>query len=560
MKNINSTKGTQIMQALLFIFTAILPTIAKQNVPVAQRCTAKITDIPGQELFYPKTNNSAQTFRKSLYWDWTKIDPQSMTPEAIAQTFKERRKKIKNNDTEFLIGGAISAHQAEGNCTNNTYYLWEKAKKDDPACPSIQEESGIACDHWNRYKEDLDLVKNANLNTLRISVEWSKVQPRKPTQDDDGFDYAVLQHYDDLCEQAAQRGIKVVVTLHHYTDPIWFALEGGFEEQKNIHYFATFCSRVFEALNDKVHLWFTFNSPSGYSSRIYLTNVAPPSSFKKLDKKLVKNYKETNDKNFLIEALKKYKPKAKDMVTATSVLKNVALAHVQAYKAIKQCIGGQDSKIGILKNIHQVDPWNPANLLDKLTAFVPNELNDESLFNFFTTGTFRVRIPIPWFGKWVNTSYHHPDATKSLDFIGLNYYSHRFMHNVEKKMYPGEKMTGNENYTVYPEGLYRAIDTIYKRVAQPFDIPIYITENGIATDDDELRNEFLQKYTLVIAKAIEDGYPINGYIHWSLLDNFEWGNYNKHYGIYKVDFDTMERTLKPGSQHLVDLAKETFAA
>jgi beta-glucosidase/6-phospho-beta-glucosidase/beta-galactosidase len=210
---------------------------------------------------------------------------------------------------------------------------------------------------------------------------------------------------------------------------------------------------------------------------------------------------------------------------------------------------------GVSQNILQLDPWNWCNPLDQLGCSMAAKLQDNGFFDFFTNGTFSIYIPFK-----VSCSHTNPQAVGALDFIGLNYYSHMYMNMFKQVHGPAEEVTQNPNYVIYPEGLYRALTTINDKVAKPLNIPIYVTENGIATDDDAQRDQFLKRYLFAVSKAIEDGIPVKGYIHWSLLDNYEWGSYGKHYGIYKVDRQTQERTFKPGAAYLAACARKTFNA
>lgn len=434
-------------------------------------------------------------------WDWRHADWSTIKTEEA--TFPQ---------ADFLWGAATSAHQTEGHCTNNTWSRWEAEGHETGG--HCQEPSGIACDHWNRYKEDIQLLKKAGLNAYRFSIEWSKIEHREGE-----FSEAALQHYEDVCDELAKNNIKACVTLHHYTDPLWFADKGGFEKAENVHYFVEFCEKVIDRLHNKVHLWFTFNSPCGYAARGYQQGATPPGK--------------------------------KNMALMIEVYKNLLEAHVQTYRTLKPRYR-DGVKIGILKNIAQLDPYNPYNPLDKLACSIATGLLDTNFYGFFTTGTFSNWIP--WY------THSNPQAVGALDFIGLNYYSHIYMKNFGKALNPDEELTQNPNYSVYPEGLYRALTTINDNVAKPLHIPIYVTENGIATDDDTQRDRFLKRYLFAISKALEDGIPVKGYIHWSLLDNYEWGSYDKHYGIYTVDRQTQERTLKPGAQYLTDCASKTFNA
>lgn len=442
-------------------------------------------------------NTHATPEFQGLHWDWRNVDTSTL-----------------NFPKNFLWGFGSSAHQVEGNCTNNSWSRWEQGSFDDGQ-PHVTASSGIACDHWNRYEDDIALLEQTGAQAFRFSVEWSKIEPHEGV-----FDETVLDHYEDVCRKLCLNGLKPVITLHHYTDPVWFMDNGGFERQENIIYYVRFCQKVFQRLHPYVHMWLTFNSPSGYASKGYLNGTVPPGK--------------------------------KDMQAMAEVLKNMLEAHVQTYHTLKMLPGGSASRIGILKNIYQLDPWNYYNPLDHLAARIGNYLVNSSMYTFFTTGVFNVYIP----GK-VSVYHENNHATTSLDFIGLNYYSHAYMNCFKLSQDPDETKTQNPMYTLYPEGIYRAIKEIHKNIARPLNVPIYVTENGIATDDDDVRREHAQRYLYALSCAIEDGYDVRGYIHWALMDNYEWGTYDKHYGVYAVDFATQARTLKPGADYLLNVIAQT---
>lgn len=430
---------------------------------------------------------------KPLTWNWE----------------TEQTRKPLSFPQHFLWGAATSAHQVEGNCTNNTWYAWEHSV-DEQGQPRVPQKSGIACDHWNKYKEDIKLLKAMGANAYRFSIEWSKIEPKEGE-----FDAAVLQHYKDVCDELRRNGIKPCINLHHYTDPLWFAQKGGFEKKENVIYFVRYAQHVINALHHPDAMWFTFNSPDGYAANGWLTGRNPPAK--------------------------------KDMQLCGTVYANVLEAHVQTYRKTK--VAHPDARIGILKNMFQLDPWNPLNPLDQLACSMGTKVTDTGFFEFFNKGVFELSIPLK-----ADVRHENKQAIGALDFIGINYYCHGYMKNFELTRDPKETPTDNPLYTIYPEGLYRAIKEVSKKVAQPLNIPMYITENGIATTDDAKRDEFLRKYLHALSKAIKDGYDVRGYIHWSLMDNYEWGCYDKKYGIYAVDFNSrdLKRTLKPGSTFLLD--------
>jgi len=436
-----------------------------------------------------------------LRWDWSAIN-------VYAIDFPQ----------SFIFGVGTSSYQVEGDCTNNQWCEHECTTCDENGALHMPEPSGKACDHWNRYKEDVQLIKNINANAYRLSIEWSKVEPQEGV-----FDEAALQHYVDVCDALRAKGIKIMITIYHYTIPIWFARKGGFEKEQNIKDYVRFAAKMFETLHDKVDLWLTFNSPVGYALPSYYQGLKPP-----------------------------YK---KNMKLAIEVLKNVLEAHVQAYKKLKSMPGGQQSRIGILKNIYQLDPVSKWDILARLWAYMGNKVANKTVYRFFTTGTFSVNIPFK-----IHVKHKNMDAPQSLDFIGLSYYSHAGVKGTKIAAYPGETATLNKRYTIYPEGFYRAIKELSNKVAKKLNIPIYVTENGIAAVQEQDRDLFLKRYIYAMSQAIADGHDVRGYFHWSLMDNYEWGKYTKRYGLYHVDFGTQKRTLKPSAQHFVDVATEFATA
>jgi beta-glucosidase len=426
-----------------------------------------------------------------LYWNWKEINTENIYFPA-----------------DFLWGVATSAHQTEGNCVND-WTEWEKHKKLTP--------TNTACNHWHMYKQDIQLIKKLGLNTYRLSVEWSKIEPKQGI-----YDSAALAHYDEVCKELVAHGIKPVITLHHYTNPTWFAQLGGFEKLENSKHFVNFCIKVFERLNPNVHLWLTFNSPTSYVARAYHANMAPPGQT--------------------------------DMQLMQEVLKNMLETHVQVYQTLKKLPGGATAQIGMCHNIYQVEAKN---FWDKAGVSTAQALFGDNIYNFFKTGHFKVSVPFK-----AKVNHYNAAAPQSLDFVGLNYYSHGLMTNFNVDTHPGEITTQNKIYTIYPEGFYRALQELTTQLAKPLNIPIYVTENGIATKNEEHRELFFKQYLYALSYALNSGCPIKGYIVWSLMDNYDWGSYDINFGLYAVDFKTHQRSenVRPGARYFIDVVQKFKAA
>lgn len=448
-----------------------------------------------------------------FYWNWDEIDTSDITFE-----------------DSFIFGAGTSAYQVEGNCDNTDWYYWEQEVDKTGALKNVQHQCDVACDQYSKYKEDVALIKEMGLDIYRFSIAWDKVQPHQ-----DEFDQDAINHYKDMCIALKENGIKAHIGFHHYTDPKWLADLGGFENEANIEHFVGYCARILREFADdgiEVELWSTFNSPSGYAFHKYHVGDFPPGI--KKDKQLT-----------------------------LTVLKNMMEAHVRVYRA-KEDIN-PEAKLGILKNILQCDPWRPWHPLDRFACQIAMDMTDTCIFNFFTTGRFIAKIPFEHAPFMADVEHENTMAPKSLDFIGLNYYSHSYLKNMTRFSHPYEIHTQNPNYTFYPEGLHRAIETITTQMVQPIEtltgkhLPIYVTENGLACDNEHHRKLFFHRYLYALSKAKKDGHEVNGYIFWSLMDNYEWGSYDKKYGLVHVDFESedLTRTIKTdaGTQYYLDIVK-----
>jgi beta-glucosidase len=494
------------------------------------------------------------------------VDTNPTTPTALAARFSDGLKKWKRiNPDQFIFGASTSEHQCSQQCTADscTWALWAEQRNiprpGDPEFGTI--------DLWNNYQSYIDYARDQlHLTTLRFSVEWALVEPREGQ-----FDTTVLQHYADQFTYCIKRGITPVVCFHHYTDPRWFLEEkNGFEERKNKEYFARYCAVVYKtmvkqlaraidnneigkneitAFQQRPPLFATFNSPEGYAFKGYYKMEAPPSN-----------------------------PDKKGLDWVMRVLGNMMVSHVAVYKSMNAAfneLSPQEKQrirkpmIGFLKNITQTDP-SKNGIVNKAISHIAcnfgDMLQNEAIYQFFTTGAFR---------SWpVGNEIKDKNAPQSLDFIGLNYYSNCHLDFRGKEVEePADIQTDNKNYCFYPEGLYRAVMEISKRLALPVggkkvgykkSIPIYVTENGIATADDARRNLFYEKYLSALAKAIEDGCDVRGYLTWTLADNYEWqkvttkrgkNHERRVYGLCTVDKNQPGQLIaKDGAEFYTSLA------
>ena len=429
----------------------------------------------------------------------------------------EKVDKLKFPDS-FFWGTATASHQVEGNCINNNWYTWEN-NFDENGKPRIKDNqvAGLACDHWNKYEDDILMLKELGVSHYRLSLEWSKIEPEK-----NKFDESVLEHYGNVINSLLKSNITPYITLHHFTNPIWFDKLGAFEKEENISIFIDFCKVVFNRYSNKVKYWCTINEPEVYSVMGYFSGVFPPGK--------------------------------KDAQITAVVHKNLLIAHTAAYHTLKKLPNGKNSQIGIVKNVMQFDPSRRWHLLDWLACRLTNTVYNGMSLSYLKYGKIKINIPF-----FIKLFYSNKQAIKATDFFGLNYYSHVHLkfqldkHEFFINTYPKNDIMTDMPYTIYPEGLYRAIHKV-KSIGKP----IIITENGIADNKDDKRALFIRRYIYAMNKAIEEGVDVRGYFYWSLMDNFEWAEgYDMKFGLYEVDFKTQERKLRKGSKEFINIINES---
>jgi beta-glucosidase len=427
-------------------------------------------------------------FGQELHWDWRKINT-----------------SISSFPRTFLWGVTTTAHQVEGDCSNN-WSRWEEACRITPA--------GKACDHWQRCFDDIRLLKELGVRSYRFSVEWSKIEPQQGV-----INKAVLQHYQDFCAALKAAGIMPVVTLYAATHPLWFDEQGAFERDHNISLFVNFAEIVFKALHEHVGMWCTMNEPAMCVFQGYMRATFPPG------------------KN--------------NAGVAGQVLKNLLQAHCMVYKRLKSLPSGDKASIGIAHTMVHFDPYRDWNPLDVIAGKVLTDITNNSVIEFFKTGTLRFEVEgivASHLGWQASLVYNEPFAMRALDFFGINYYSHVLINSLTgKDEYRSNDIPTDMSYAFYPEGMYRAIVQ-----ASSLKVPLYITENGIADAKDDRREEWCKRYLYALHKALCEGYDVRGYFYRSLMDCFEWDKgYEMKFGLYHVDFTTQKRTLKKGASYFI---------
>ena len=422
------------------------------------------------------------------------------------------KEKLKFPDN-FLWGAATSSHQVEGDNKNNDWWKWEKEGK-------FKEASGKACSQYELFKSDFKLARSLNHNAHRFSLEWSRIEPEEGK-----FDKEAIEHYREVIKTLRSLEITPIVTINHFTLPLWFYEKGGWIGKRSGYLFSIFAEKVARELGEDVKYWLTVNEPMGNIHGAYVEGSWPPGR----------------------HSLKE----------AAMAVVNVLKAHCLAYKAIHRVYKEKGWPNPMVSLAHFTLMYTPCRLNSKpdiLSTRLRHYYVNRLFINSLITGRcIAPGMPLTFL-----------PLKKSLDFIGLNYYARDYVHfqGFSPRKIFGEVCSlshhggsGKRNFLkweIYPEGLYKILMEF-----KQYGLPILITENGICTNDDNERIDFIRGYLKEAGRAIKDGAPVFGYLYWSLIDNFEWTHgFSPRFGLIEVDYTTQRRTVRPSARIYAEIIKD----
>ena len=399
----------------------------------------------------------------------------------------------------FIWGTAAAAHQVEGNNTNCDFWFLEHSQD-----TIFAEPSGDACDHFHRYPEDIRLMAQLGFDAYRLSIEWARIEPEEGF-----FSTAALDHYRRVLASCHENGIQPYVTYQHFTSPLWFTADGGWEDMKAVDRFARYCEKATKHLGDMIGTGYTINE-ANLTAGLAMRGTLPKEGVKMR----VPFFADAAQR--CGSTLDRFGPflfgdpfKIRDVMLA---------AHIKARDVIRA--GPGEFPVGVTLSIsdHQALPGGEAHR-DKARA------EEVDLFL---------------------------DAADGDDFVGVQTYS-RTRYGPEG---PLEAEEGVEvlimGYEFWPE----ALEGVIRYVNEKVDIPIYVTENGIGTTNDEQRIEYVRRALKGVVNCLDDGVDVRGYFYWSMLDNFEWVfGYGPQFGLIAVDRETQLRTTKPSARYLGRIAR-----
>jgi len=409
----------------------------------------------------------------------------------------------------FLWGSATAAHQVEGGNINNNWARWES----EPGRIIHDQKAGLACDWWGgRWREDLERARDTGQNAHRLSIEWSRVQPAPDRWDDEA-----LARYVEIARWLVDNGMTPMVTLHHFSDPLWLVELGGWENDDTPAHFARFVRRAVTALKEYVSLWTTVNEPNVYALSGWVEGLFPPGK--------------------------------RDLALAARVVVNLIRGHTAAYRVIHEL--QPHARAGVATNYRSFAPAHPYNPLDRIPLNFQNQLFNRAFNDCLATGKLNLALK----------KFSLPEAAGTQDFIGLNYYSRDMVafdllkpgEMFGRRFYPADAALSPTGFIAnVPAGMWDGL-----KWAHGYDLPIFVTENGVEDDTDTLRPRYLIEHLHQVWRAANFNWQLKGYFHWSLVDNFEWERgWTQRFGLWGLDVDTQARVRRPSVDLYAEICRE----
>ena len=386
----------------------------------------------------------------------------------------------------FLWGTSTAGHQIEGNNSNSQNWLYElEHYSNDPT--GIRKPSGMACNHWNMVDEDTELLAKTGSQAYRMSVEWSRIQPSEGE-----FSQEAIDHYLYELNKIKEKGIKIFMTMIHFTVPIWFDKLGGLTKIENVKYFETYLEKVVPIFAPYVDGWNVLNEEFGYRE------PTPENNEKRL-------------------AVMKF--------------------HARGYHIIKKY---SNAPISSAHAFIMYEPQRKRDKFDSVLSEMMDIYGNEWMLHAIRTG----EIVIPYYG-----GFYDKEVKDSMDFWAINIYTRTGIDarepNWRGKRYDHKKLDLLGDMDFYLNEFEPEV--IIHQLSRLKDKPVYITENGCSCFDDRWRIVYEALYLNALREVMDMGVDVRGYFYWSLMDNYEWSSFQPRFGLIDVDFQTFKRTMKPSA-------------
>ncbi len=392
----------------------------------------------------------------------------------------------------MLLGTSTAATQIEGGEVGSNWNDWyHKGRIYDNTDPATGN------DHWLKWREDTDLLARMGIEVYRLGIEWARICPTEDSIDEE----AIAQYRQELL-LLKEKGIRPLLTIHHFTNPMWFENKGSWTKRENMQFYLKLVELTVDRFGDLVSDYITINEPNVYATNSWCFGQWPPAE---------KSFSKT-----------------------LRVLENMAYCHIQAYRIIhekRRAMGYTDTMVGAANHLRVFVPKNEKNPWHRFCSSVSEKLFQGYLLDAMILGRFR--FPLNNWGRLPSGEYS--------DFHGLNYYSRSTLSTIGDGV--RENCPKNDlGWEIYPQGIAECAAMLYNRLPRP----IWVTENGTCDNQDRFRCRYLYEHLKVIANS---RLPFARYYHWCFCDNFEWSEGNSaKFGLVSVDPDTRQRTVKKSGE------------
>ena len=399
----------------------------------------------------------------------------------------------------FLLGAASSATQVDGGELDHSWNDWYRQGRikdgSDPA---------RATDHYSKWREDTDLMAEMGLKVCRFGIEWARLCP-----EENRVDERAIQHYREEIIYMKELGMKPLLTIHHFTNPMWFEKKGGFAKIENSRYFLMLVALAVDAFGDLVSEYITINEPDVLATESYYFGHWPPgdTSFRR----------------------------------AVKVMNNLTVCHIKAYEMIhekREAMGYDDTKVGYANHMRVFQARDPLNPLHQTSAWFGHRVFQGAFTKAMSIGKF----------IWPMRNIARVERGRYIDFIAINYYSRSTMTGLRDGVKKGAPKN-DLGWEIYPEGIVTCAQEHYDVIG----LPIWITENGTCDHADAFRSRYIYDHLKAISKA---ALPFERYYHWSFTDNFEWlEGESARFGLVHVDYETQKRIVKDSGEFYAGIIK-----
>lgn len=400
---------------------------------------------------------------------------------------------------KFLWGCATAGHQVEGNNTSSDFWTMEHLPQS-----MFKEPSGDACDHYHLYAQDIAMLADLGFNTYRFSLEWSRIEPEEGF-----FSNAELDHYRRVLATCQEHHLATMLTYSHFSVPLWFAKKGGWQNPNAAGLYARFCEKATRHLGDLIGYASTLNEPDVPQLLDWFNLPGAPQgmSIAQMMQMAGDNVRKQLNAPDFADLFLGDAAKTRDGLLA---------AHARGKDAMKSV--RPDMPVGFNLAMSDDQPAPQDSHLEEKRAEV--------------------------YGPWL-------EAARHCDYLGVQTYSRSIVGKRDLPAPQGAELTQN-GMEYYPE----CVEHVVRYAAKETRVPIFVTENGIATEDDTRRVEYYRRALAGLKRAIDDGVDVRGYVAWSLMDNFEWqSGFTPKFGLVAVDLATQKRTIKPSAAFLGNIAR-----